>query len=285
MNNIIWLASYPKSGNTWFRIFLTNLMHNPDEPADINRLENIRVASSRRLFDDNMWIEASDLTEEEVDSLRPELYRQLSNEASDPFFLKIHDAFTLVGKDLCLVPPAATRCVLYFIRNPLDVAVSLAHHEGIGTDRAIERLNDETFCFCNEPGRLDIQLRQRLSDWSGHIRSWTNAPGLDLHVVRYEEMISDPLATFGRASRFAGLTPGPARLKKAIRFSDINELRRQEKRSGFAEKSPSSPSFFNRGRAGTWKKVLNRRQVQAIVDRHHPMMQKFGYLDHKGNLA
>ena len=75
MNGIIWLASYPKSGNTWFRVFLTNLLRDADTPASINELESTPIASARGIFDNNIGFEASDLTADEIDRLRPELYR------------------------------------------------------------------------------------------------------------------------------------------------------------------------------------------------------------------
>jgi hypothetical protein len=282
MRRINWLASYPKSGNTWFRVFLINLLRDKDEPADINELPEITVASSRRLFDDNVGIESSDLTHDEVDRLRPDLYRQLSDDAADPFFLKIHDAYSLVEDGVPLVPVDATRRVLYFIRNPLDIAVSFAHHSGVDIEEAIRRINDESFCFCDEPDRLGIQLRQRLSSWSGHVRGWTEAPDLELYVMRYEDMSACPADTFAEALRFVGIEASSARLEKALRFSDFNELRRQEQGSGFAEKPASCPSFFHRGGAGAWKQALDNRQAQRIIDTHGSAMERFGYLDNQG---
>ena len=94
MNGIIWLASYPKSGNTWFRGFLTNLLRDADTPASINELERTPIASARGVFDNNMGFEASDMTADEIDRLRPELYIHLAENAKEPLFMKIHDAYT-----------------------------------------------------------------------------------------------------------------------------------------------------------------------------------------------
>ncbi|HJX72016.1 MAG TPA: hypothetical protein VJ346_08695, partial [Bacteroidales bacterium] len=68
---IVWLASYPKSGNTWFRIFLTNLLNHTNEPVDINNLYPSTIASSRSLFDEATGLESSDLTLDEIELLRP----------------------------------------------------------------------------------------------------------------------------------------------------------------------------------------------------------------------
>lgn len=69
--SIVWLASYPKSGNTWMRVFLTNYLRNADTPADINDLEFMGIATARELFDMYAGFESSDLTHEEIDAARP----------------------------------------------------------------------------------------------------------------------------------------------------------------------------------------------------------------------
>ena len=109
MGNIIWLASYPKSGNTWFRIFLTNLRGDNDQPADINDLDCTPIASARESFDDEVGIEASDLTPDEIDRLRPAVYETLAAHADEPLFMKVHDAYTLVDGASPLFPKTATR--------------------------------------------------------------------------------------------------------------------------------------------------------------------------------
>lgn len=284
MKNIIWLASYPKSGNTWFRAFLTNLLRDNDEPADINRLEGSPIASSRGLFDKAVGIEAADLTHGEVERLRPEVYEHFSNQANETRFLKIHDAYTYIDDcpDKPLVSLNATRGAIYIIRNPLDVAISFAHHSAISIDKTIERMANETFCFSDIPGRLNNQLRQRLLSWSGHVLSWVEAPGLELHVMRYEDMHGNEEAVFMDAIRFAGLEFSPDRVKKALAFSDISEMQRQEKEKGFKEKPVHCRAFFRKGKDGDWRNVLQPGQVKKIIDSHGEVMKRFGYLDEKG---
>jgi len=93
-SGIIWLASYPKSGNIWLWIFLTNLRRDGEEPVNINELDGGPIASARALFDEATGIESSDLTPEEIDRLRPGVYEQLATGANETLFLKVHDAYT-----------------------------------------------------------------------------------------------------------------------------------------------------------------------------------------------
>lgn len=284
MKNITWLASYPKSGNTWFRVFLSNLLEDSSEPIDINRLESTPLASSRDVFDDITGISSADLTHDEIDVLRPDMYRFLAEEETETRFLKIHDAYTYIGNGKPIVPPEVTRGVIYFIRNPLDIVVSFANHSGIGIDKALKQMNDPSFCFCDSTGKLDIQLRQRLLTWSGHVRSWIEAPGLDIHVMRYEDMKQNPLEIFTGAVRFAGLEYNGAQIEKALRFSNFKEMQRQEQEKGFREKSPRGGSFFFKGETGAWRNTLNEVQVQTVIENHKDVMKQFGYLDEGGNI-
>ncbi len=89
---ITWLASYPKSGNTWFRTLLTNYQRNADAPADINQLDGGPIASARMWFDEWAGVEASLLSDVVVERLRPAVYRCLVRENPQPLFMKTHDA-------------------------------------------------------------------------------------------------------------------------------------------------------------------------------------------------
>ena len=277
MRRFLWLASYPKSGNTWLRAFLNNLLADAREPVDINALDKTPLASTRELFDIWVGLESANLTPDQVDALRPEVYQRMADESRGTLFFKIHDALTPVNTGPLLVPPAATRGALYLIRNPLDVAVSFAHHGGWDQDTTIGHMNDPGFSFAGVRGQLSLQLRQRLSTWSGHVRSWTEAPPFPVEVLRYEDMKRDPQAALGRAARFAGLEASEEQIARAVRFSEFEVLREQEAAHGFAERSPRAKSFFRRGEAGAWKGRLSPEQIARLVGQHGEVMARFGY--------
>ncbi len=282
---IIWLASYPKSGNTWFRVFLTNLLQNGNVPANINDLEKTPIASARGIFDEEMGFEAADLTADEIDRLRPELYTHLAQNAEEQLFMKIHDAYTNVTEGLPLIPQAATDSALYFIRNPLDVAVSFAHHSGWNYDKSVEKMADASFAFCSKSDRLHSQLRQKLLTWSEHVLSWVDRALFPVCVLRYEDMKSNPLDTFSRAARFARLMNTPEQIQKAVDFSSFDKVQDQEKAEGFQEKSPSAAAFFRKGKIGSWREELTEGQAQQIVRDHQEVMRRFGYLNDKGEIV
>lgn len=282
-DGIIWLASYPKSGNTWFRAFLTNLMQDGDTPASVNELEARYLAASRTLFDDYSGVESANLLPHEIERLRPRVYEAVARAEGQkgdvPLIMKIHDACTPVANGAPLVSFEATKGVLYFLRNPLDVAVSFAHHSACAIDYIIEKMADPTYCLNDRCDRIGNQFRQRLLTWSSHATSWVDGLGDQLHLMRYEDMLRFPVETFTAAVRFAGLPDEPGRILKALKFSNIGELQRQEQLHGFKEKAQNAASFFRKGQAGSWREALTDHQVRRIIHDHREVMQRFGYLN------
>ena len=180
--------------------------------------------------------------------------------------------------------------VVYLVRNPLDVAVSYAHHRQKSIDATMRWMNEPAAAEGEVAGGIHTQLPQPLTTWSGHVASWLDQEELPVHVARYEDLLADPMAGFGAIVRFAGLDrdethpEGPGRpgaterLAQAVGQAAFPRLRIQEESSGFSEKQPTAPSFFRAGVAGSWRTALAPRQVQAVVDAHGPVMARLGYL-------
>ncbi|MCP4177333.1 MAG: sulfotransferase domain-containing protein [bacterium] len=277
--NIVWLASYPKSGNTWFRIFLSNLLSEKNEEENINSLYSTPIASSRSMFEELLCIESSDLTNGEIDLMRPEFYRNISSEVpdSEQSYHKIHDAFTKNKNAEWIFPPEITHGAVYFLRNPLDVSVSFANHNTCSLDKSIKNMNDSEFAFCDNKNSLPSQLRQILLTWSGHVLSWMNAP-VPVCIIRYEDMKLDSFNTFKKAVKFMELDKSDEKIRSAIEKSSFDNLQKQENEKGFKEKSQKAESFFRKGEVGDWHNHLNESQVVNIINKHSKVMELFGYI-------
>lgn len=281
MSDIIWLASYPKSGNTWFRTFISNLLKEKDEDVSINSLKTDGIFSSRPILDSIIGVESSNMTSEEIDRLLPRVYNHIAEKITRNLYIKVHDAYTYLPDESPVLGTCHARGI-YILRNPLDVAVSYANHSSRELDAVINNMGNENFCMCRQKAELPIQLRQILLSWSAHVESWSSAKGLPVHVIRYEDMKETPLETFRKAVEFIGLTYSDDQIEEALRLSSFDKLKEQEKQIGFKEKPSKAPSFFREGKVGDWKNHFTDEQSARIIAAHGDTMRKFGYLDESG---
>lgn len=276
---IIWLASYPKSGNTWFRIFLIHLLSGPDNPFDINDLRQIPIASSRNIFDQYTGQHSSDLSFEEISSLQPEVFKKISRENTQDLFFKTHDAWTLNKEGKPLFPQEISKGVIYIIRNPLDVAVSYSYHNDNKPGKTIRDMNQKSYTTCSNENELRIQLPQVMGSWSEHINSWVYQSKLPVHIMRYEDMLEDTYRSFTGALEFLDMKYKKEDVEGAINNSSFQHLKDFEDNDGFRERSFHSSSFFRKGVRDDWKNVLSPSEVEKIIAQHSEMMRKFGYLN------
>lgn len=274
---IVWLASYPKSGNTWFRAFLTALMNEGE--VDINDLSSDGIFSLRWIIDEETDLDSTYLYHEEVMDLQPEVYLSHAKTITSKVFYKIHDALGRNRAGKQIVPPEVTCCALYFIRNPLDVCVSFAAHLGVTIDQAVKMMNSKE-AYLVGGGNLNThyQVRQDLNSWSGHVVGWTTTDSFPVHVVRYEDMLTEPFETFKMAVRAVGLEFEDQAIWKAIEASRFESLKRQETEKRFREAPAQALSFFRSGKSGGWKDVLTEEQAEALIGCHEQAMKEFGYL-------
>jgi hypothetical protein len=276
--NIVWIASYPKSGNTWFRIFLNNLFDGDQTTADINNLHHTPIASSRILFDEVSGISSSDLTMKEIDNIRPEVYRKISGANRNILYYKVHDAWKNNSKNEPVFPLDVTKAVIYIIRDPRDIAVSYAYHSNRGYKNVVSNMADPKYSLCDKTDRLQNQLRQELKSWSEHVISWVRESRLPVFVIRYEDMIKNDRREFQKAVDFLGLTYQEERVKFAVKHSKFELLHNLENSMGFKEKPLKMESFFRSGKVGDWKDRLSGRLVNQLILDHGPVMEQFGYL-------
>lgn len=261
------------------RVFINNYERDGDQPVNINQLKNTPVISVRTFFDDALHIDSGDLTPDELDRLRPAFYRRFAETAQPANrFVKIHDAFQRLPDGTAIFPLIATAGVIYMVRNPLDVAVSYAHHNASSIDEAIDMMADPDHGLFFAHDALLHQLPQRLMTWSEHVLSWADQTDLPSYMVRYEDMYGTPLETFGGVVRFIGWPEDEARLEKALRFSAFSEMQKQEQTAGFQEKAWRTEMFFRKGRVGDWRDKLTKTQVERLIKDHGAVMERFGYL-------
>lgn len=272
MGGIVWLASYPKSGNTWVRYFLHALL--PAHSPGLNRMNSLTVGdAAAEWYAPFLKRPPSACTYEEMARARPQAIRAIAAQARDLVFVKTHNAL-VAHAGVPMIDASVTAGVIYIVRNPLDVVISLASFLSKSLDEAIEEI---TRRGATMPAS-DRFAYQYFGSWAEHAESWTRKPMRQLHVMRYEDMLEKPTETFGALARFLLMKPSEGELAAAIAASSFDKLRAEEEQHGFIEKPDTADRFFREGRAGQWRDALSVEQVDRIVAALGPQMARFGYL-------
>jgi hypothetical protein len=275
MGALVWLASYPKSGNTWVRAFLHNLVHDRGGALDLNALpSSVKSDADRADFERLASRPLEDLGHAGIAALRAPVQRAIARAATGAVLIKTHSALTMVGGHASHAVDV-TRGAVYLVRDPRDVAVSYADHLGIGVDRAIDILATSHAHTVMSPRHVT----EFPGSWTQNVATWTTEGNERVHVARYEDLLTDPEARFAAIAAFLGIESEPETFRRALANTAFRELSRQERQSGFIERSHRQQRFFRKGRAGDWRQVLTAGQAARIVADHGEQMARFDYGD------
>ena len=274
MGKIIWIASYPKSGNTWTRAFLLHLFMNPREPFPLDEMGMMSpVDAGLHWFNEALGEERTRYTPEAAAALRVAAQREIAKCFPATGFVKTHCCF-LPWFGHPMFDLSLTAGAIYVVRNPLDIVASYASHVGRSLDDLVRVITTEN----HEVPGSEKQTPQLLGSWSQNVLSWTKRPHPGLHVMRYEDMVAAPAVTFGKLARFLGVDPPVERLERAIDFSSFDQLKQIEAAKGFAERTEHQSTFFRSGRIGGWREELTPEQVRRVVAANREQMARFDYL-------
>jgi hypothetical protein len=275
---IIWLASYPRSGNTWTRAFintLSHLMRDPDfRDVDINRLEEDSASESKaELYSQVLGKPAHRASAAEIASARPRIQAAIARQLNRPVFIKTHNANSL-DHGFPLINMGVSAGGVYIVRNPLDVVISFAAFSNQTIDHAVEAMATPGYGVHT----TRTHVRVITGSWSENVGSWTARPHPAIHVVRYEDLTADPVRYFGGVARHLLMTPSEDQLVRAVELTGFERLKAKEQAVGFAERPDTTTQFFRSGKAGQWRDTLTDAQVERMVAAHRPLMKRFGYL-------
>ena len=280
MKRLVWLASYPKSGNTWMRLLLASYQRPENQPFHLKNAFGISKSESRRTcFERAAGITEGPthrfLTEDEILLLRNKVQSELAASVTPPTVIKTHNAFVKV-RGTPVICPDVTLGAIYVVRNPMDVVDSFADHMGITIDAAITAMNDPKHRI---GGPRKPMVTQYLQTWSGHVTSWLRQPLFPVHLVRYEDLKTSPRTTLRNAVTFLGWQVDDQRIERAVAETEFQKLRTAEQAEGFIEKSDKSKSgrFFRKGESGQWARSLSSDQITAMTEHHRQVMQQLDY--------
>ena len=270
---IVWIASYPKSGNTWMRAFLTALLY--EGTPKINHLLSDFSLYNKSLFEDYISLDPSLLLPSEILEYEIRIVRSIVDNADSDrmLFSKVHHNVP------SFVEPDSTHAVIYIVRNPLGIVPSLANHNQSSYERAINCMNDSNYQYSAQRKGLhnEILLPQRIGKWNTHVTNWLRINDVPVILMRYEDMLLKPKESFGSLIEQLDLEFSDEELVRAIQQSSFKMLRAQEEEVSFKEKNPKTKHFFRKGSWESWKEELTMKQKDQIIQRHKSVMRQLRY--------
>jgi len=273
---IVWLASYPKSGNTWLRMFLDAYFLGDVDINEVVTSVTDDLAARHQIGDGSdvrtLPVEIQQLTRP-MALLRLVMAFNANKFANMPLFVKTHNP-NLVANGIDLLPVALTRSTIYLVRDPRDVAPSFARHTGTSVDKAIDGMLNRHNVL-REDDADSTKTADVLSSWPTHANSFKADDQHGVLLVRYEDLKKEPERGFKAILNHAGVPVDEDRIFKAIETTRLENLRDQEEQQGFKEASPYAERFFRRGKG---KDELTKAQRVKIENKMGRMMKRLGYL-------
>tara|TARA_B100001057_G_C22711825_1_gene896096 strand:- start:95 stop:931 length:837 start_codon:yes stop_codon:yes gene_type:complete len=277
---IIWLASYPKSGNTWVRIFLNSLFSQNNE-TNINEIK-ITQFPQRKNFD-GLTNNIDDIEEIVKNSINSQVKVNLDNKVK---IFKTHNAYWRLGKHFFTDTDNTLGCI-YIVRDPRNIVTSIKNHFGKkDIDKAFEFLkNERKLIGTLDKPELEADLPTVISSWQNHYNSWKKLKTNYL-LIKYENLLEKPESEFFKITDFlkkiSNFEFKRENILESIKNSEFTKLRKQEEKNGFIEaqkdKGGTPIKFFNLGPENDWKKNSDKKITKKIETIFEKEMLELGYL-------
>ena len=276
---IIWIASYPKSGNTYIRSFIASYYFSKKGKFDFDLLLNILQFPSIKFSKKNIYSE-----KEASDSW---IYSQNQFFPKDKIhFIKTHNTLEKFN-DNEFTTSNQTLGAIYVVRDPRNLISSLTHHYSLSYDQAYLKLFDENASLLEKSTDNDHSNFTFLGSWSSHYKSWKNSKKFKILFIKYEDLERNKYKTFKSIVSFIdGLKKEKSsinekKLLNSINSTNFTNLRNKEEIEGFEESVYSNygkkKRFFNLGFNNRWQKILPKDILDKINNTLQNELNDLGY--------
>tara|TARA_B100001123_G_scaffold245062_1_gene274005 strand:- start:89 stop:946 length:858 start_codon:yes stop_codon:yes gene_type:complete len=284
---IIWIASYPKSGNTWIRSLLCAYLFSKDGKFNFNLLGNIKQFSSK-----NFLSSSKNPKKKQIEIFENWIPSQtLINKDKKIHFFKTHNALCTINGNK-FTDELNTKAAIYIVRDPRNIITSLSHHYEINLEESFQFLvNKKKTIFPIDFTALKVRDSYNdvnvLGDWSGHYKSWKNIGFCPIKIIKYEDILTDTNGVFVSIleflSKFIEIKIEKNKIHESLNSTSFDALRKMEKEQGFVESTTSNKTkqkinFFNLGKKNSWEKILDKKIVEKINNAFKDEMRELNYL-------
>ena len=276
---ILWIASYPKSGNTILRSMLSAYFFSEDGSFNFKLLKNIRQFP-KKIFFKNLGINLKDQDEVVKNFINAQ---KIINKDKNIQFWKTHSGFFKFNNKYSFTNHHNTIGVIYIVRDPRNLTGSISNHFDISLEEATNMMCENRFLIEDEN---DIPVY--IGSWSSNYNSWKALQGKNYFLIKYEDLIANKENYFIELLKFIkNLTNlnfeiDYTKIKKVVETTEFNKMKISESINGFAEskigKKGNKINFFNLGKDNKYQNYLGKLLIDKIEKNFELEMKELNYL-------
>ena len=284
MKKLIWVASYPKSGNTWVRAIISSLLYSSKGDFNFNLLKLIEIFEKKSRFNFVKDLNINDFKKlDNIDCISKYWNicqeRIVFDQSINPIFniFKTHSANLAINSN-SFTDKNLTGAIIYIVRDPREMIISYSKHMGKNISESIDSITDNSILLAPKKNLATTIM----SSWDTHFESWK---GIDVPkiIIKYEDLINQGKDQISNISKFLckvlkiDETKLDYKIHNVFTSTTISKFRKHEKINGFNEASKHS-NFFGEAKINTWKNKLTLEEIHRIEHRFNKTLKELDYL-------
>ncbi len=281
---IFWIASYPKSGNTWLRALLSSYFYSEDGIFKQDLLKNIAQFPEKRHFSEFSY-DAKIVTDTSKFWIKAQEKINLNNKLN---FFKTHNILGSINNNN-FTNKRNTAGAIYIVRDPRNVLTSLQNHYELSKDEALKFMLSEKKYIYDYHTKDDFSDFQFISSWERNYKSWINQKIFPVRLIRYEDLTVKTLDVLIEIINFIQKTIQEKKeidnlkAQKSVKSCNFENLKKMEKDNGFLESvlsknDPKKIPFFHLGPKNDWKGIFEKSYQNKLNSIFENNLKELNYI-------